>query len=353
MEAFPDTGKIQNNFFKSRVFPYCGAARSEVVIGPEYGVDVSIVNLNNGLVMAMTSDPLSLIPTLGLRESAWLSVQLMANDMATTGFAPMYAQFVLNLPTSLTADDFEQYWKYIHEYCDRLGVAITGGHTGRFDGLNSTVSGGGTMITVAPGEDVITSKGALPGDVLVMTKDCALISTSILALSFPETVKNACGESLYQQACNLFYDTSAVEAGLAGGIIARHSKSVTAMHDVTEGGVMGAVYELTQASGCGAIIDENKIPVGDAQQKICDHFNIDPKYCVGAGAMIITVKPDKLKLLLSQLESKNIKATAIGKITEANKGLIINGNEGQRTLLPPQADPYWAAFFNAFKQGWK
>lgn len=70
MNDFPETGKIQNSFFKEKVFPYCGAVRDEVVIGPEYGVDVSIVNLPNGLAMVMTSDPLSLIPTLGLRESA-------------------------------------------------------------------------------------------------------------------------------------------------------------------------------------------------------------------------------------------------------------------------------------------
>ena len=108
MAAFPVTGKIQNNFFKSRVFPYCGKIRSEVMVGPEYGVDTSIVQLPNGLAMALTSDPLSLIPTLGLQESAWLSVQLMANDMATTGFAPQYAQFVLNLHSRLTAEDFEQ-----------------------------------------------------------------------------------------------------------------------------------------------------------------------------------------------------------------------------------------------------
>jgi hydrogenase expression/formation protein HypE len=353
MEAFSETGKIRNNFFKSRVFPYCGAKRNEVVVAPEYGVDVSIVNLNNGLAMAMTSDPLSLIPTLGLQESAWLSVQLMANDMATTGFTPMYAQFVLNLPTSLSADDFEQYWKYIHQYCEHLGVAITGGHTGRFEGLHSTVSGGGTMITIAPGEDMLTSKGATPGDILIMTKECALISTAILALSFPETVKKFCGESFHQQACNLFYQTSAVEAGLAAGLIARHTKSVTAMHDVTEGGVMGAIYELTQASRCGVVIDENKIPVGEAQQKIGDHFNIDPKYCVGAGAMIITVKPDKVQLLLSQLKSKSINATIIGKITTADKGVQVRNNEGERTLVLPEADPYWGAFFNAFNRGWK
>jgi hydrogenase expression/formation protein HypE len=353
MEDFPIAGKIQNNFFKSRVFPYCGRKRAEVIVGPHYGVDVSIVKLGNGLAMAMTSDPLSLIPTLGLRESAWLSVQLMANDMATTGFAPTYAQFVLNLPATLSAQDFEQYWKYIHEYCDQLGIAITGGHTGRFEGLQSTVSGGGTMITIAAHQDMITSKGAQPGDVILMTRECALISTAILALSFPETVKKACGEEIYAQGCDLFYQTSAVEAGLAAGEIGKSTRGITAMHDVTEGGVMGALYELAHASNCGLTIEENQIPVGNAQQKICDHFHIDPKYCVGAGAMIITAKANACALLLSHLEAKNIKASVIGKIVDPEHGLIIQNGEGQKPMTEPGADPYWDAFFTAFNKAWK
>jgi len=350
---FPVTGKIQNSFFKSRVFPYCGRPREEVIIGPHYGVDVSIVHLQQGLAMAMTSDPLSLIPTLGLRESAWLSVQLMANDMATTGFAPMYAQFVLNLPTTLSAEDFEQYWRYIHEYCDRLGVAITGGHTGRFDGLQSTVSGGGTMITIAAGEELITSKGAQPGDVVIMTKECALLSTAILALSFPQTVKKECGEEIHRQACELFYKTSAVEAGLIAGEFGRHTRAVTAMHDVTEGGVMGALYELAYASGCGMEIDETAIPVGEAQQKIGDLFRIHPMHCVGAGSMIITVKEDQYHSLLIQLEAKSIKARVIGKVMNTEAGLVIDNGDQQRILHSPEADPYWDAFFHAFNSGWK
>lgn len=351
MEAFPTTGKIQNNFFKSRVFPYCGKARSEVIVGPQYGVDVSIVNLNNGLAMALTSDPLSLIPTLGLRESAWISVQLMANDMATTGFAPMYAQFVLNLPTSLSADDFELYWKYVHEYCKQLGVAITGGHTGRFDGLNATVSGGGTMITIAAGEDMLTSKGALQGDIVILTKECALISTAILALSFPETIKEACGYDVHQQGCNLFYNTSAVDAGLVAGEVGRHTRGVTAMHDVTEGGVMGALYELAHASDCGLIIDEARIQVGNAQQKICDYFEIDPRYCVGAGAMIITAKAKHADVLIQQLHSKNIPAVIIGKVVAAAEGMVINNGQNQKQFTQPETDPYWDAFFTAWNHG--
>lgn len=351
MEDFPITGKIQNDFFKSRVFPYCGKKRTEVKIGPEYGVDVSIVSLPNGLAMAMTSDPLSLIPTLGLRESAWLSVQLMANDMATTGFAPMYAQFVLNLPTTLSADDFEQYWKYIHEYCARLGIAITGGHTGRFDGLNSTVSGGGTMVTIADARDFITSKGAQPGDVLVMTKECAVLATSILALSFPKTVIRVCGEDVHKKACELFYMTSAVEAGLIAGELGRSTKGVTAMHDVTEGGVIGALFEMAYASGCGLEVDEDAIPIGVAQKKIGELFNIDPRHCVGAGAMIIAVQPEKNEMLMSRLRENGIPATLIGKVVNPIHGLTMRRGSILRELTIPPADPYWAAFFNAYNNG--
>jgi hydrogenase expression/formation protein HypE len=352
MEDFPETGKIQNNFFKSRVFPYCGKARSEVVIGPQYGVDVSIIELPNGLAMAMTSDPLSLIPTLGLRESAWLSVQLMANDIATTGIAPMYAQFVLNLPTTISADDFQKYWKYIHEYCEQLGVSITGGHTGRFEGLMSTVSGGGTMISVALGEDMITSKGAQPGDMIILTKECAMLSTAILALSFPKTVKKNCGVEIYRDGCKLFFKTSAVEAGLIAGELARRSKGVTAMHDVTEGGVIGALYELAQASACGLWIDETKLPVGEAQREIGKLFGIDPRYCVGSGSMIITAKPIVTDLLISRLNEQGIRATLIGKIIAPEQGLILSSEQGQRLLKYQPIDPYWEAFFLAFNKGW-
>lgn len=352
MEDFPEAGKIQNNFFKSRVFPYLGKTRSDVIVGPEYGVDVSIIKLANGLAMAMTSDPLSLIPTLGLRESAWISVQLMANDMATTGTAPMYAQFVLNLPTTMSADDFEKYWKYIHEYCERLGVSITGGHTGRFEGLMSTVSGGGTMISVAPGEDMITSKGAQIGDMVILTKECAMLSTAILALSFPETVKKNCGLEIYRDGCELFFKTSTVEAGLIAGELARNSKGVTAMHDVTEGGVLGALYELAQASMCGLWIDETKLPVGEAQREIGKLFSIDPRYCVGAGSMIITAKPVITDLLISRLNEQGIKATSIGKIVAPEQGIILNSEQGQKSLNYQPIDPYWEAFFLAINQGW-
>jgi hypothetical protein len=68
MNDFPETGKIQNSFFKEKVFPYCGAVRDEVVIGPEYGVDVSIVN-------RFRSYPRLAFGSLrGYRYNSWLTI---------------------------------------------------------------------------------------------------------------------------------------------------------------------------------------------------------------------------------------------------------------------------------------
>src|SRR3546814_13979462 len=88
-----ELGKIQHGFFEDTILKNCGYNRKEVSCGPGFGVDVAVIDLPNGLAMATASDPLSLIPSLGLEESAWLSVYLMANDIATTGHSAMYAQF--------------------------------------------------------------------------------------------------------------------------------------------------------------------------------------------------------------------------------------------------------------------
>ena len=354
MEQFPETGKIHDEFFKSFIFPFCGSEREEILTAPQYGVDVSLITLPNGFEMALTSDPLTLIPTLGLKESAWLSVHLMANDMVTTGKAPQYAQFVLNLPSTISAENFDVYWRHIHYFCKEMGTAITGGHTGRFEGMNSTVAGGGTMITIAPQGEMLTSKGAGEGDIIVVTKESALIATSILAMSFPETVKKGCGAAVQQMASELFYETSALEAGLiASSLNSKESKAVTAMHDVTEGGILGAIYEMTLASGCGVIVDEDLLPTGNVQQLVCGLFEIDPHYCVGAGSMIMAVKKEKVETLVSALDKKGIKATAVGRFTRKEGEMQLIKKGVAQSLQHPGTDPYWAAFYTAFAKGLK
>jgi len=346
------TGKIAHSFFERFLQNKCGKKRQEVSVGPQFGVDVSIIDLLNGQAMAMASDPLSLIPTLGLRESAYLSVHLVANDIATTGCSPMYGQFVLNLPAQFSKKDFQTYWDYIHQFCSELGIAITGGHTGFIEGQNSTIAGGGTLITITEQNQLLTSKLAEPGDAILVTKGCAISSVAILAKSFPKTVKNRAGTEHYHNACESFCDISVLKDALTA-TNGEKQKKVTAMHDVTEGGVLGAIYEMAIASNNGAIIYDDKLPIGETQSRVCEVFSLDPRYCIGAGSMVITCKKDAVPKIISELEKINISCAGVGEITEKSKGIKLNKEGRESDLIYYEKDPYWEAFFKALKSGWK
>jgi len=346
-------GKIGPDDFSRMVLPRLGRMRDEVRTGPAYGVDTSVIDLGNGQGLAISSDPLSLIPTLGLQESAWLSVHLLVNDMATTGFSPMFAQFVLNLPPDLTREDFRTYWDYIHQFCKECGVAVTGGHTGQIEGQNSTISGGGTMFLTAPIDKIITSDGGQPGDVIVVTKESALNATSILAMSFPETVSNRLGREVLDTARENFYRTSSLKDGVtvAGALEAK--RELRAMHDVTEGGVLGAILEMAKASGCGFRVESERIPTGHAQMKIARLFGIDHRLSVGAGSMIMAVRSGYEDQLVKSLQAQSIPAAIVGRLAPESKGFLLIEEGVENPFSFDGKDPYWPAFYRALNQGWR
>lgn len=354
MSAFEDqSGKIGSKLFHEILQPQSGRKRDDVIKGPRFGVDTAVVDLGDGKGLAISSDPLSLIPSLGLKESAWLSVHLLANDMATTGFAPQFAQFTLNLPTDFALDKFKRYWGHIHRFCDEIGVAITGGHTGQIPGQESTTPGGGTMFLQAPLNEIVTSDGAQPGDKIVVTKESALTASSILAMSFPETVKAKCGEEIYEQGCQNFYKTSSLNDALAAAKVLAPRNELKAMHDVTEGGLLGGISELAEASGCGFRVDSDMLPVGEAPKAICELFEIDHRLCVGAGSMIIAVAEGQGQSLVDHLHEQEIPATVVGEVVPEEEGKLIIEDGEELEFNFNGRDPYWNAFFEAMEKGWK
>ena len=354
MSSFTDySGKISKGLFKDVLQPQLGHERKEVIIGPRYGVDTALIDLGNNLGMAVSSDPLSLIPSIGMKASAWLSVQLLANDMATTGFSPMFAQLALNLPENISLPEFKVYWEYLHQFCEEMGVSITGGHTCKVDGLHSTISGAGTMFLTAPLDQIISSNQAEPGDMIVVTKETALSSSSILAMSFSETVQNRLGKEIYDMACENFYQTSCLEDALYAKEILKPKSELKAMHDVTEGGVVGAIYEMAIASGCGFIVEDEKIPVGEAQKLITDLFDIDHRFCIGAGSMVMAVQKGKEESLVHHLNRHSIKASIVGEMTPSVDGYKLLREGMKENLDFDGIDPYWEAFHKAYKMGLK
>ena len=119
------------------------------------------------------------------------------------------------------------------------------------------------------------------------------------------------------------------DAGIAKNI------GVSSMHDITEGGVFGALWEVAQASGTGLSIELKEIPVRQETVEICEFFGISPYELVSSGSMLIT--SPKGHYIVRALKKEGINAAVVGKVTEGNDRILVNGDE-IRYLEPPKSD---------------
>lgn len=340
-------GKIDSLHLEKVFTQKTGAPNPKVIQGPKFGVDTAIVRLNRDKGLVIASDPASLIPSLGLKESAWLSVVLTANDIATSGFLPEYGQFVLNLPSSISTNELNQYWEHIHLFCLEMGISITGGHTGFGDIGNSTVSGGVTLFAEADLTLVKSTAFVQPDLDLLVTKSAALSGTALLAKSFPKYTIANLGVAAQSELADSFYQMSVLSEVKKIRENESVFKGVVALHDVTEGGILGAVIELCEAGEVGVIIDKNQIPLGANQKEICRLFSIDPYRSLGAGSLLIACEKESTQELIRVLESTGIQTSKIGETRENKKERYLRSESGKQELVYIEEDPYWEAFFKA------
>src|SRR5690625_3669848 len=253
----------------------------------------------------------------------------------------------MNLPENKMLDEYKEYMHSSHKYCEEIGVVITGGHTGFSDIGPSTLAGGGTMFSVVDKEKIKNSTKAKPAKSIHITKPTALSRTAILAKSFPKQIERKLGEKTLEKAQANFYRTSTLPQ-----INAIHQEpsllsSITALHDVTEGGILGAIYEMSEASKIGVEIDVDKIPVDKEVSAICELFKIDPLASIGAGSLLLVCDIEKSQAIVDRLNKNNIKAAIIGETCSYEKGKTVLKNGGSAELMYQETDPYWAAYFNA------
>jgi hydrogenase maturation factor len=343
----PEIGKVSPEIFSEVILPHLGRHRAEVIVGPENGVDVGIVDLGHGLVMATTTDPIFVVPPYGWERSAWFAVHILASDAVTSGLAPDYITLDLNLPLSINREEFEILWNTIHRECDKIGMAVISGHTGRYEGCEYPMVGGATVICIGPNDKYVTPKMARVGDRIIITKGAAVEAAGLFAVTFPDKVAAAYGPETAKAAEQVFYQMSVVEDALIAVQVGVRDDGVTAMHDATECGVWGGLFEVAQASGVGMIVEKEAIIVQDPIRKVCQLFGIDPYSSISEGTLIITCRPHKSAEVLQRLADKGIPASLVGEVIPREKGIALSEGGRIRDLQHPRVDPFWAAFGKA------
>ncbi len=354
-------GKIAPARFERLIAPHLGALRLEVAVGPGAGLDCAIVKLGAGRVMALTTDPISMIPALGPAASARLACHLLASDLWTSGIAPQYVTVDFNLPRSLSDETFATYWRAMSAEWESLLVAVVAGHTGRYPGADSTLIGAGTLIGI--GEDVhyLTPAMARPGDLVLVTKGCAIEAAAIAAHLIPQRLRALIGAGGVERARALVDQVSVVAdcRTLIGAGVGRPpgeaGVGVTALHDATEGGVLGGLLELAQACGHDLSVERERIPLSREARGACEGLGgIDPYWTLAEGALIATVRPGEVVNALTALTDAGIAAAEVGAVIPGSGRLLLRQPSGEvRVLSEPEPDPYWPAYERAVREGWE
>ena len=352
MSELPAIGKISPEIFQEIIYPRLGAKSDKVIVGPQHGVDVGIVEIGNKAV-SITCDPVFIVPEYGWERAAWFAIHIIASDSITSGLKPSYLSIDLNLPMSITKEQLMVMWDVIHKECEKIGINIITGHTARYSDCHYPMVGGATIIGVGELDEYVTPKLARVGDQIIVTKGPAIEASGIFATMLPKTLEKAYGAEFVRKAQDIFYKMSVVQDGTIAVGVGRREKGVTAMHDATECGIWGGLYEIGQSSGCGVRVTQEKIVMEEGVPEICRFFGIDPYSSISEGTLILTCRAHAADSILSALHNNDIKASVVGELTPAEKGMILvkNGKEGK--LEHPIVDPFWNAFYGALEKGQK
>ena len=345
----PDIGKISPEVFNELIYPRLGAKRKEVLVGPQNGVDVGIVEIGDKAA-ALTTDPVFIVPEYGFERAAWFAVHILASDVVTSGLKPTYMAIDLNLPMDITEKQLKIVWGVIDRECKKLGITIICGHTARYENCHYPMVGGATLISVGDKDKYVSPMLISKADKIIITKGPAIEASGIFATMFPNLLREKFGVNFAQKAEGLFYKMSVVEDALTSCSVGVRENGVTAMHDATECGIWGGLYEIAQASGHGLIIDKEKIVIEPCVKEICELFKIDPYKSISEGTLILTCKPHKAEEIVGALSKKGILASIVGEIVDSTQGIILIEDGKERKLEHPRVDPFWDAFYQALKE---
>jgi hydrogenase maturation factor len=347
-------GKLRPEVFERLIVPHLGAARPQVLQGPRTGSDAAIIRLGAGRVMAITTDPISIIPGLGLAESARLSCHLIASDLWTSGIPPAYAAINFNLPPRVTDAEFGEYWQAMSEEWGRLEVAVVTGHTGRYEGCDYPIIGAGMLVGVGDEGRTVGPQFIATGDHVIVTKDCAVEATAIVARLFPERLSARLDEQGLERARARLSQVSVVtdcRAALRAGV---RDRGVSALHDATEGGVLGGLIELARACGCDLRIERARIPLSPEARAACETLGADPYWTLSEGTLIATARAAQVPAVLAALAEEGVAAADVGEVVRGSGVLwLTEPDQTVRRLTEPEPDPYWEAYGRAVREGWR
>lgn len=326
-----EIGKLKNDTLGELVLAEIKQIREDVIIRPSIGEDCAAIAFDS-LACVLTTDPI----TGSGSKLGHLAVHVCLNDIASSGAEAVGILLTLLCPEGTTKDEIRDVLHEANRSANAMGVEIVGGHTEITGAVNRMIISA-TAVGKTKTTALIKTSGAASGDLIYLTKQAATEGTAIIAHEKAEELASFLTEDELASAQSLMDEISVVPEGAIGAKV-----GVTAMHDATEGGVLGAIHELCEASGTGCVVEKDSIKVLETTKAICEHFGIDPYRLISSGSMVMTVGNDRSHELERQLEAANIVFSKVGVITGDGRKLLMEKDRAGKVeyleLQAPESD---------------
>ena len=346
-----ENGKLDSDMLRQIVFDKITYRNDDVKVRPGIGEDCALIDFGD-YDCVMSTDPISST----VSDIGRLAIHITCNDIASNGIQPLGIMLACMLPEGTTDKDVEEIMEQAGTTAAEVGVEIIGGHTEITPAVRQPVIVS-TAIGKAPAGTSQDGNDMQPGDFIMMTKAVGLEGTGIIACDHEEEIRKAAGEDGSRLVSDeeiarakSFLDlVSVVPEGVAAGKVGTHG-----MHDITEGGILGAVWEMCQISHTGAEVWEDAIPMHPETEKICRLFDVNPLRLISSGSMIIIVPKEKRSAMEEAMKAAGVDAFIIGVIKEESEGICMakhtltcgSGSPGRIRVKidPPYADEIYKTY---------
>lgn len=322
------TGKLPNEVLDKLLKNNIKTNRKEVLVGAQVGMDTAQIDFGENVCIVST-DPI----TGASANIGSLAIDISVNDVSTSGADSIGVLVTILAPVGSTVDEIENIMKDASNRARDLNVQIIGGHTEITDAVNKFIVST-TVIGKINKKNIIKHKSVEFGDYIYMTKYMGLEGTAILASDKKNQLKGTLSDKELKEAQNLFNSISVKKDGMTA-----IKSEVHYMHDVTEGGIYGAIYEAYQGIHKGVEIIKEDIPVLDVTKKIAKYFDINPYRLISSGSMLIIARSNTN--IENDFKLAGIKLTKIGEV-KGDKPLIIENKEAKE-IEPPTKDELYNA----------
>lgn len=310
-------GKLDLKQLKNIIKKYTGIKRENTVLSSSIGEDCSIIDLKSFKddLMLISSDPI----TFTSKNIGKLGVIINTNDIYATGGRGYGVILNIFLTENSTIDDFENIMEQIHNECLIHNIEILGGHTEVTDIVNDIMISM-TIIGTSSKDNLVKTGSSNLGDMIFITKTLGIEGTTVLYDKYKDDILQILNEDDLKEI-EEFRD----KISIRNESLILNNFEITSMHDITEGGLIGALLEMSMASDKGFKIYKDKIGISTVTEKICSFLKVDILKLISSGNLIFTCNKIYGEQIQKELNQKGIECFLIGEIIESGNYILNDG----------------------------